>query len=131
MKHCIACLQEERGVFTFATPIPILYSPDVPKPLATEAVAALRPMSIKALLDISAALVTNWADSAYTGCMTYVRCTKDATVLPEMQDLVVKMSGGKWTIVTMETSHSPFLSRPAEMAETIVSSAKAFTAQHS
>lgn len=127
MKQSIACLQEERGVFTFATPISTLYSPDVPKPLATEAAAALRPMSIKALLDISAALVTNWADSVYTGCMAYVRCTQAAIVLPEMQDLVVKMSGGKWTIVTMDTSHSPFLSRPAEMAETIVSLAKAFT----
>lgn len=127
MKNSIACLQEERGVFTLATPIPTLYSPDVPEPLATEAVAALRPMSIKALLDISAALVTNWADSAYTGCMAYVRCTKDATVIPEMQDLLVKRSGGKWTIVTLDTGHSPFLSRPAEMAETIVSLAKAFT----
>ena len=127
MKDSIACLQEERGVVTFATPISTFYSPDVPECVATEAAAALRPMSIKALLDISAALVTKWADSVYTGCMAYVHCTRDATVIPEMQDLMVRMSGGKWTIVTMNTGHSPFLSRPAEMAETIVSLAKAFS----
>ena len=123
----IACLQEDMGLWTFATPIPTLYSPDVPKPLATEAVAALRPMTIEAVADISAALVTDWAKSVYAGSMAYVRCTQDNTVPIDFQDMMLTNSGGEWTIVTMDTSHSPFLSHTAEMFETVASFAIAFT----
>ena len=98
----IACLQEERELWNFATPISILYSPYEPMPLASEATAALRPICIKAVTDISPALVTNWAKSVYAGCMVYVRCTHDKTVPIEFQDMMVSKSGGKWKIVTME-----------------------------
>lgn len=70
-------VDEENGVWMFAEPSK-LYEPDVPKILASKAVAALRPMSLRAVADISPGLVTDWANSVYKGHMAYIRCTKDA-----------------------------------------------------
>lgn len=121
-----ACLQEEKGLWTFANPSQ-LYSPDVPEDLAAEAIAALHPMSVKAVADITPALTANWSKSDYEGCMAYVRCTQDVVVPIALQDFMLQQSGANWTIITMDTSHSPFLSRPAELSETIASLATAFT----
>lgn len=101
--------------------------PDVPEHLAAEAVDALRPMTINASTDITSTLVTNWANSAYEGSMAYVRCTQDAAIPIDFQDLMVERSKGNWTILSMDTSHSPFLNRPAELAEIVSSLAKQFT----
>jgi len=103
-----------------------LYEPDVPKVLASEAAAALRPMAIRASADISSGLVTDWAKSAYKGHMAYIRCTKDACLPLAFQDLMLKESGGDWIIHSMDAGHSPFLSCPAELAKIIVSLAEAF-----
>lgn len=46
----------------------------------------------------------------------YVRCTKDRAISIEIQDLMCR----NWAlndIKTLETDHSPFLSKPAELAE--------------
>lgn len=80
------------------------------------------------MVDISAALLTDWANSVYDGSMAYVRCTLDNAVPVAFQDMMVSKSGANWEIVTMDTSHSPFLSHTAKMVEIIASFATAFTA---
>jgi len=112
-------------VWMFAEPSQ-LYEPDVPKLLASEAVAALRPMSLRTVVDISPGLVTDWAKSVYKGHMAYIRCTKDAQVPLAFQDLMLDKSGGDWIICSMDAGHSPFLSAPAELAKIIVSLAEEF-----
>ncbi|KAA6427401.1 MAG: hypothetical protein FRX49_02065 [Trebouxia sp. A1-2] len=118
-------VDEEKGVWMFAEPFK-LYEPDVPNLLASEAVAALRPMSLRAVVDISPGLVTDWAKSVYKGRMAYIRCTKDAQVPVADQDLMLEKSGGEWIVRSMAAGHSPFLSYPAELAKTIVSLAEEF-----
>ena len=123
----LARLQEATGLWTFATPMSTLYSPDVPHEVASEATAALRPMAMAASTDVIAALIADWAQSEYKGCMSYIRCTQDATIPVELQDLMVKKSGGDWKVITLNTGHSPFLSHPEEVAKIIVSLAEAYT----
>ena len=103
------------GLWKFADPILTLYSPHVPKLLAEEAAAALRPNTIRAVVDINAALGTDWANSAYAGSMAYVRCTQDNAVPLAVQDMMLSKSKANWERVTLETSHSPFLSHTTEM----------------
>ena len=92
------------GLSTFANPIPALYLPDIPEPLVTEAAAALRPMTMKVVADISAALVTNWPKSVYAGYMAFVRCTLDNTVGIDSQGMMLSNVGAdgplsQWTPV--------------------------------
>jgi hypothetical protein len=83
-------------------------------------------MSLRAVVDISPGLVTDWAKSVYKGHMAYIRCTKNARVLVAFWDLMLKKSRGDWIIHSMNAGHSPFLRYPAELAQIIVSLAEEF-----
>ena len=50
---------------------------------------------------------------------TYVECTEDRTIPIASQRLMQAMSPGA-TVVTLDADHSPFLSRPAELAEALM-----------
>ena len=121
----MSVLQEETGTWMFAEPAK-LYAPDVPQASATAAIAALRPMSLNYWLDISPALATNWETSKYKGRMAYIRCTQDAVIAIQDQDLMLKKSRGEWIVRSIAAGHSPFLSCPAELANIVVSLAEQF-----
>ena len=118
-------LQEDKCIWTFADPSK-LYAPDVPEAKASDAATALRPMSLNCVTDISPCFATDWAASAYKGRMAYIRCAQDAQMPVDFQDMSLKQSGGQWIAHTMEAGHSPFLSRPAELAQVIAGFAKDF-----
>jgi pimeloyl-ACP methyl ester carboxylesterase len=50
---------------------------------------------------------------------TYVECTQDRTIPIDSQRAMQAMSPGAY-IVTLDADHSPFLSRPAELAEALI-----------
>ncbi len=52
---------------------------------------------------------------------TYVECTADKTIPIESQRMMQQLSPGA-RIVTLDADHSPFLSRPNELAEALISS---------
>lgn len=55
---------------------------------------------------------------------TYVECTNDLTIPIESQRLMQAMSPGA-NVVTLDADHSPFLSRPAELAGALAATAEA------
>ena len=55
---------------------------------------------------------------------TYVECNNDLTIPIESQRLMQSMSPGA-NVVTLDADHSPFLSRPAELAEALMTAAAA------
>ncbi len=55
--------------------------------------------------------------------VTYVVCTRDAAANPELQRLFAKRLGVE--PVVLDTAHSPFLNRPADVARAIVGEAVA------
>ncbi len=57
---------------------------------------------------------------------TYVECTNDLTIPIASQRLMQDMSPGA-KVVTLDADHSPFLSRPAELAEALLAAAEAVT----
>ena len=75
---------------------------------AEAAVARLRPMAVACLA--SPATVVAWHDRP----STYVVCTADLTVHPELQRVLARPFT---TVVEWELGHSPFLSRPDLVAE--------------
>ncbi len=53
---------------------------------------------------------------------TYIECSQDRTIPLGSQRLMQKLSPGA-TIVTLDADHSPFLSRPKELAEALLAAA--------
>ncbi|MFD0149493.1 alpha/beta hydrolase [Streptomyces sp. NPDC055721] len=87
-------------------PIPVFYG-DVERREAEEAAERLVPQSTKSFGD--ALTRAGWR----TVPSTYIVCEDDRALPVESQELMAARSG---TVHRMASSHSPFLSRPAELA---------------
>ncbi|KAJ5806759.1 hypothetical protein N7474_010351 [Penicillium riverlandense] len=109
------------GLFLPKDPRNLFFAPDVPADRIDWALPQLRPQSMAANMGIVPPQA--WQDDSYSGRLGYIRCTADAGILPiEQQDGMVAGAGGqeKWLIRTLEGSgHSPFLSRPQEVAAAV------------
>ena len=112
-------LQEDKRIWNFADPSK-LYAPDGPAATASDAASNLRPMALNCITDIGPCHVTDWAASPYKGHMAFIRCSQDAQMPVDFQDMSMKQSGGDWIVHSMDAGHSPFLSRPIELAEVIM-----------
>ena len=105
------------GLFQTKDPRSLFFPPDVPAERVDWAVSQLRPQSMAANMGIVPPQA--WQDETYIGRLGYIRCTADVVVPIEQQDGMVLGAGGqeKWVVRTLEGSgHSPFLSRPHEVA---------------
>lgn len=80
---------------------------DCPADVATAAVARLRPMSMAAMLGVTRAVA--WREKP----TTYIVCTDDHAIPVVLQRSAAERAGD---VLEMPTSHSPFLSRPDELA---------------
>lgn len=95
-------------------PIPWFYG-DVDPDLAAAVAASIEPHSMKALKDVLGPV--GWSECAFKGRRGYTRCTLDVAVPIEAQDGMI--AGGGWVVRTVEASHSPFWSKPKELAEVV------------
>lgn len=110
-----------KGLFVPKEPANLFYPPDVPADLVEWAVAQIQPQSMAANTGIVPPQV--WQDDGgYPGRLGYIRCTADVILPLAYQDEMIESAGGreKWIIRTLEGSgHSPFLSRPNEVATAV------------
>jgi pimeloyl-ACP methyl ester carboxylesterase len=90
-------------------PREIFYA-DVPLEEAERAIAQLKPQSFIAVKEIVSAAAWHTVPS------TYVVCEQDRAIPPAVQELMAKRAT---SVRRMPTSHSPFLSRPDELAQLI------------
>ena len=90
---------------------------DVPEPLGTEATNQIYPQSIASFNSEPGPVY--YADSAYDGHRVYIHTNLDQALPPFAQDLFVSNSGTTWDVQKLETSHSPFLSEPAQLANMV------------
>ena len=108
------------GLFVAKDPRSLFFPPDTPADRIDWAVPQLRPQSMAANMGIVPPQA--WQDDSYFGRLGYIRCTADAINPIAQQDSMVASAGGreKWVIRTLEGSgHSPFLSRPHEVATAV------------
>ena len=96
---------------TEAEPAASLFFADVEASVASEAVGRLKAQSSAAFSDELTAVA--WRDKA----TTYVITEQDMVFPLPAQEALAARSGS--TAVRMDTSHSPFLSKPAELADII------------
>jgi pimeloyl-ACP methyl ester carboxylesterase len=87
-----------------------LFYGDAPAQVAAEAVTQLRPQALT--------LAGNGGAAWRTVATTYVVCTADRALPPAAQEAMAKQAD---ETVRWQTDHSPFLTRPADVAELICS----------
>ncbi|KAM3535376.1 hypothetical protein MY4038_001430 [Beauveria bassiana] len=110
------------GLFVPKDPQSMFFPPDVPQDRADWAIPQLRPQSMAANMGIVPPQA--WQEDAdhYAGKLGYIVCTDDNLVSFENQMAFVDGAGGrdKWTVRELRgSSHSPFLSRPQEVASVV------------
>jgi len=95
---------------------------DIGTDVADAAIALLSP---DAPAGVAAGATTLTADGWGSVPRTYVVCTRDRALQPAMQRTFVELAdaafpGNPTTVHTLESSHSPFLSMPDELADIIL-----------
>ena len=87
---------------------------DVPEPLASEASNQIYGQSLASFNSPSGA--THYGDKFYDNRRVYIHTNQDQALPPFAQDAFVANSGVAWKVQKLDTSHSPFLSEPAQLA---------------
>lgn len=94
---------------------------DVDPEVAAQCAAQLRPFACAGWDRVETSVPPAW--SLYPA--TYVVCTQDRAVNPDEQRAMAARAGD---VVELDTSHSPFLSRPREVADVIAQRVRLYSA---
>jgi pimeloyl-ACP methyl ester carboxylesterase len=94
---------------------------DVSPELAAKAIARLRPFYLTGFLPLDTSAKAAWK----TVPTTYVVCTQDKAIHPDDQRDMAKNAS---EIVEIDTSHSPFLSRPDLVADLVIERVRRYEA---
>ena len=97
---------------------------DCAEDVAQAAKAELVPHSLKAFATKPSKI--GWQEQAYDGRRAYIRCLQDKILPLELQDKYLEKSAVKWIIKAMDTSHSPFLSKPEILTRVVAEILKDF-----
>ena len=114
------------GQLDVEKPADVFYH-DAPEEKKLKAVAALKPHSRNTLSSPSPP--PGWADEGYNGRRGYIHTLQDRTIPVIAQKMMVQYSGVEWNIMEIDTSHSPFLVHPQQLADDITEMATAFEAK--
>ncbi|KAJ5626237.1 hypothetical protein N7510_002546 [Penicillium lagena] len=116
-------INDENGQLDVENPLYVFYH-DVPNHKASKAVADLKLQSEATLSSPSPP--SAWDNKFYDGRRCYIRTLQDHTIPYIAQDMMLQNSGVRWYIKDMDTSHSPFLSRPRELVDQVLEFASLF-----
>ncbi|EPE30397.1 alpha/beta-Hydrolase [Glarea lozoyensis ATCC 20868] len=109
--------QPEPGFCETSNPADIFYH-DLDEQSAASMVRSLQPQAMGPFASDSPP--TAWEEPEFEGKLAYVRATQDRAVPLFVQDMMMEKSQVKWLVKDIETSHSPFLSRPKELTNLLL-----------
>ncbi|KAL8896117.1 MAG: hypothetical protein Q9207_007871 [Kuettlingeria erythrocarpa] len=101
---------------------------DVKEPLATQAAKQIYPQSTDSFN--SAPGPVYYGIEEYKDRRVYIHTSEDQAIPPFAQDLFVANSGAEWDVRKLDTSHSPFLSEPAQLASLVLGVVRGFMATY-
>ncbi|KAL9627170.1 MAG: hypothetical protein Q9204_006761 [Flavoplaca sp. TL-2023a] len=115
------------GLVSVIDPKATFYA-DVAEPVASEAADRIRPQSI---LSLNTALSQTFYDiPAYDDRRVYLLTCQDEALPAFAQEAFVRDSGIEWDVHKLDTSHSPFLSEPEQLAAIVEAKVKDFVASY-
>lgn len=119
-------INSETGYADFVTPPRDLFYHDLPEEEAEYRVSQLTPQSLKALFEGGEFSYAGWMDVP----SWYIGTIEDHGLPVAMQRMSVGMARGMGASVEhreLQTSHSPFLSKPEETVQIMLEAVEAFT----
>jgi len=119
--------QPDEGLGYIEDPKQVNHS-DVPEPLVSEVVKQVGGQSLKSLNTASGKVY--YGNTVYDGRRAYIHTSEDQALPPFAQDAFVAASGVAWDVKRIQTSHSPFLSQPEELAALVSRLADHFCATY-
>jgi hypothetical protein len=67
-----------------------------------------------------------WDDDEYKGRVAFIRTTNDASLPLHIQQMMIDGTGVEWIVKDIESSHSPQISQPENLANMLLGLAKEF-----
>jgi len=116
------------GLCETANPVDIFYH-DVDSHTSSVLAQSLQPQALGAFETPAPPMA--WQEPEFEGKLAYLRCTQDRAVPAFVQDMMMEKSQVMWLVKDIETSHSPFLSRPKELAELVMDCTNIFLSRNS
>ncbi|MCJ1437685.1 hypothetical protein MMC27_007072 [Xylographa pallens] len=95
---------------------------DVAPPVAEHAISQLMPQSENVLSTPTGTQA--WAEACYDGRRAYAHTLLDQCIPSVAQSGMLAASAVAWDVHSFDTSHSPFLSQPAQLSQTLISLAR-------
>ena len=115
---------QDDGQLGVRNPKQVFYA-DVPSPQDWAAIDALRNQSRASLSTPGGPPA--WSDAVYNERRSYFRTLDDQSIPAVAQKAFLDNSGVQWSVKNFHSSHSPFLSHPADLASWMVKEAAKFS----
>lgn len=96
--------------------------------MAADVLKTLQDHSIKAAIDPSPD--NHLADASFDGARGYIFCKQDRALKPVLQREMINTSELSWIVKEMDTGHSPFLAKPAALADVVEEFAEEFGSKY-
>ncbi|KAF4621943.1 hypothetical protein G7Y89_g14403 [Cudoniella acicularis] len=109
--------QPSPGLAVFENPAELFY-PDLPPSSQKQYTDLLQPHAYNAFH--TQCLPPAWAEDDFKGRRAYIKCMADIAVPPVAQQAMLDSTGVEWIVREIEAAHSPFASKPEELARLIV-----------
>ena len=68
----------------------------------------------------------DYPNPVHNGRRAYIRTLKDEAIPTFVQDMMLEASGVEWVIKDLDSSHSPFLSKPKDLCNALIGLAENF-----
>ena len=117
------CLQPSQELCTIKGARDVLFN-DLDEIETERLTKLLRPTSMHAF--DSPAPPAAWADPDFAGKIAFIRCMQDQALPPFLQDMFMEKSGVEWKVKDIESSHSPFVSKPEDLVTMLADFAQQF-----
>ncbi|KAI3316880.1 hypothetical protein HD806DRAFT_551293 [Xylariaceae sp. AK1471] len=114
-----------KGVAVIKPAMSVLYNNCDPT-LEPELAKRINPHALLAFA--TAATAPGWADKGFDGKRAYIRTLKYCCNPSWLQDSWIKKSKVQWNVIDFDTGRMPFISKPEELAATIVKLSRGFIA---
>ncbi|MCJ1393890.1 hypothetical protein MMC18_006766 [Xylographa bjoerkii] len=114
-------IDDASGQLGYEDPKAVFYN-DVLDPVVELAISQLKPESENVLSTPTSTQA--WGDAYYNGRRAYVNTLLDQCIPSVVQEGMLAGSAVTWDVHHFNTSHSPFLSQPEQLSQTLISLAQ-------
>lgn len=78
---------------------------------------------------LSDLVIFGYKENSFDHCRGYIRCLQDRVVPVQYQDIMLQRTRVNWSVKTINAGHSPFVSKPHDLARIVAEFVETFTSR--